>query len=132
MDNIMDAVAHCDCAIVDGHPITKNQNNAVDSAIFSELSPEDQEKVNEWIKEKLIRRTTPNYRRTSYYLRILVTKATGVLLSNNQFKDAMLQQGYDPIAVNACYWNFCISEKSPALRKVEPIIGPVQKEAGKW
>lgn len=132
MKNVVDCVASCDCAIVDGHPVTKNQNKTIDSAVFSELSPEDQKKVSAWIKEKLIRRATPNYRRTSYYLRILATKATGVMLTNNQFKDAMLQQGYNPIAVNACFWNFGISEKSPALCKVKSVIRPSQEETEKW
>ena len=103
------------CELKGSHPVTYTSGGDADSALFSELSAEDREKISWWINEKLVRRGTPNMRRTSHYLNILLARDTGVRISNNQFKDAMLENGYRPARVNETYWSFPISESSPCF-----------------
>jgi len=40
---------------------------------------------------------------------------TGIYVTNNQMKDAMLMEGFRPVKENELNWVFCISEKSPVF-----------------
>ena len=46
---------------------------------------------------------------------LIFEKDTGLYLTNNEFKDAMLMCGYEPVNPNELNWNYCISKKSPAF-----------------
>lgn len=64
----------------------------------------------------MIRIKTPNYDKSSYGLKHILEKDTGLYLTNNEFKDAMLMCGYEPINPNELNWYYQISKKSPAFK----------------
>ena len=45
----------------------------------------------------------------------LLERDTGIYLTNNEFKDAMLQAGYEPVDPNELNWHYRISKKSKAF-----------------
>ena len=73
-------------------------------------------KTMHWIKENIKPRKTPNYMHTSYGIKHLLQRDTGIYLTNGEFKDAMIKSGYDPVDSRWQNWAFCISEKSEAFK----------------
>lgn len=108
--------------IIDGHPWSIGCANSdpnkcgVDAALMSDLSADIQEKVSDWIFGKLWKRETPNYQHSSYQLKHQIEKELGIYLTNNQMKDAMLLEGFQPVNERDLNWYFCISQKSPAFK----------------
>lgn len=105
------------CVLIDNHPVTVKPDFTLDSAVFSDLSPDLRSKIDEWIDTRLKTRAAPNYRRTSYYLKLICERELGVRMTENQFKDAMLAHGFKPATINARNWNLNVSEKSPVLKE---------------
>lgn len=68
-----------------------------------------------WINSSLIPRQTPLKAYTSYGLKHLMSRATGIYITNDQFKDAMLEAGYQPANPMDLNWVFSISKRSPAF-----------------
>lgn len=101
--------------IRDGKPYTYDNGFVDDWLISDKLTIQEQEEVLGWIEDNIIPRKTVNSKYSSYILKYLLEKDTGIHLSNNQFKDAMLIAGYDPINPNKVNWHYCISQKSPAI-----------------
>ena len=50
-----------------------------------------------------------------YGLKHNLQRDTGLYLTNNEFKDAMLMCGYPPVDANKLNWYYCISKKSRAF-----------------
>ena len=100
--------------IKEGRPYS-NENGSIDKALITEHDREEVNVVCEWIKTNLIRIKTPNYDKSSYGLKQVLEKDTGIYLTNNEFKDAMLMCGYEPVNPHELNWNYCISKKSPAF-----------------
>ena len=98
----------------DGHPYT-NENGHEDKALVSDLPEEQQQIVLVWIANNFRPIKSVNYRHTSYGLKHALQKHTSIYLTNNQFKDAMMQCGYYPKDVNDLNWFYRISERSPAF-----------------
>ncbi len=85
-------------------------------ASFLDLPPADQETVLSWIDERLMSRTSPNYRFSGYYLRTILVRETRVAITNSQFNEAMEMSGYfSGTRKKGPYLNFNVSSKSPAL-----------------
>lgn len=95
-----------------GRPYS-NENGYGDAGLITSHSEEEQETVFRWIRERLAPRKTVNYRHTSYGLKHLMHSETGIYLTNNEFKDAMMICGYMPSNPNELNWHYRISEKSP-------------------
>ena len=93
------------------------ENGSVDDALITEHPKKEIELVYQWIEDNLIRRKTPNYNVTSYGLKHDLERDTKIYLTNNEFKDAMLMCGYEPVNPKELNWNYCISSKSPVFRK---------------
>ncbi len=100
--------------IKNGRPYT-NENGSVDSELITDHSEKEIELVCEWIKENILPRKTPLLEQTSYGIKHILQSKTGVYLTNNAFKDAMLMCGYKPVNPNELNWCYCISKKSPAF-----------------
>lgn len=66
-------------------------------------------RVGDWIKENIRPGSEENTDHTSYGLKHFLEDATGVYLTNNEFKDAMLLAGYEPINSIAVNWTWRIS-----------------------
>ena len=91
---------------------TKNDDNHI-----KDLSEKDKVTVLIWIKGNILKRKTPLFGSSSYGLKHVMTRATGIYVTNNQFKEAMLLCGFKPVDDRLVNWNFCISKKSPVYHK---------------
>lgn len=102
-----------DCASVGMLPT----DGALDDALFTDLSAEDQKAALAWFNEHIAPIKSPNYRHSSYGLKHMLEKETSVYMTNNQFKHMMLMNGYKPKDHNDLNWHFCISEKKLVGKK---------------
>ncbi len=82
---------------------------------MTELTAAEQEQILSWIDENIISRKTVNDRISSYGLKHIMTHDTGIYVTNNQFKHAMLLKGYEPYHDYELNWQYCISSKSLAF-----------------
>lgn len=88
-----------------------------DNEYFTDLPDEEQKIVRTWIQEELRPRKTPLLGRSSYGLKHVLQGQTDIYLTNNQFKDAMLFCGYQPVDSSRLNWNYCLSKRSPAFHR---------------
>lgn len=107
--------------IVNCHPVsfgTYGEPGQViyDRKLLSDLDPEDQQMVINWIKRNLRPRKTELQSRSSYGIKHIIQEDTNIYMTNNQFNDAMLQCGYYPVNESELNWKYCLSKKSPAFR----------------
>ena len=108
--------------IVNGHPWSigcadpDSRNRGEDAALMADLPEDVQHQVSDWIFANIRRRESPNYEHDSYQLKHLIEKELGVYLTNNQMKDAMLNEGFFPVKENELNWHFFISQLSPAFK----------------
>lgn len=107
--------------IINGHPISCGCHSydgyhGIDNELLSDLNEKDQAIVKEWICENIEPRKTFNELRTSYGIKHILQYDTGIYLTNNQFKDAMLQLGYYPKDERELNWIYRISKKSKAFK----------------
>lgn len=96
--------------IRNGVPWTKG-----DEALLTDLSKEEQEQVLDWIEDNIFPRKTELESVSSYGLKHILTRVTGIYVTNNQFKHAMLLSGYEPVRPYMLNWQYCISKKSKAF-----------------
>ena len=101
--------------IKNGRPFSY-ENGWIDDALITTHSKEEIEMVCNWIIENIYPRQTPTYEKTSYNLKHVLERDKGIYLTNNEFKDAMLMCGFEPINVNKLNWVYCISKKSPVFK----------------
>jgi len=102
--------------IRNGRPYT-NENGWEDKGLITDIPKETQEAVLDWIRKNIQPRKTPSRRHSSYGIKHFLEDDTGIYLTNNQFKDAMMLCGYGPVDENELNWHYCISEKSPAFQR---------------
>lgn len=88
-----------------------------DIALVTDMANEEREKAMAWIHENILPRKSPLLARSSYGIKHLLERDTGIYMTNNQFKDAMLLCGFEPVDERRLNWNYRISEKSPAFRR---------------
>lgn len=98
--------------VVEGRAWTED-----DTALVTDMIEEEQEKIMAWIHENILPRGTPLLSRSSYGIKHLLERDTGIYMTNNQFKDAMLLCGYEPVDERLLNWSYCISKKSPAFKR---------------
>lgn len=110
-----------ECEMRNGHPWSVGGMlpgpTGEDAALLADLTAEEQEKVLDWIRTMLKPTRTPYKDRTSYGIKHILEQDTGIYVSNNQFKDAMLVCGFTPIKINELNWVFCICRNSPAFKR---------------
>lgn len=101
--------------IKNGKPYTV-ENGYVDAELLSDLPLEQQDIALNWIRNNIYpRKNAMNYY-SSYGLKHILEQSTGLYLTNNQFKDAMMICGYNPVDPNELNWTYRISKKSPAFQ----------------
>lgn len=96
--------------IRDNTPMTRG-----DTKLLTELPRDKQDIVTDWIAQNILPRKSPLLDSSSYGMKHILQEDTGVYLTNNQFKHAMLLCGYSPVNEHELNWHFCISKKSPAF-----------------
>jgi hypothetical protein len=94
--------------IVNNRPFT-NENGWTDDGLLNKLDSESAQTVLNWIRCNIHPRKTVNPHYSSYGLKHLLEHDTGIYLTNNQFKDAMLQCGFRPKDPNELNWTYRIS-----------------------
>lgn len=104
--------------IIDGRAYTDG-----DTELYTDLAPEEQRVVLDWIRRNLKPRKTALMTRSSYGLKHLLEHDTKIYMTNNQFKDAMLACGFYPVDERQLNWNYCISKRSPAFTHVGGTYG---------
>lgn len=90
-----------------GRPYS-NENGYADTELITDESKENQAAVANWIRTNISHRRTINKRHTSYGLKHILEQDTGIYLTNNAFKDAMLFAGYEPTDPNELNWHYRI------------------------
>ena len=101
--------------IKNGKPYT-NENGYIDDKLLADKSEEEVVLIMNWIRKNIIPRKTFNLTASSYRLKHYLERDTGLYLTNNEFKDAMLICGYTPYYENELNWHYRISQKSPCLQ----------------
>lgn len=102
--------------MINGRPYS-NENGYEDKALITDRPKEQVELVCAWIRKNIRSRKTPMLERTSYGLKHDFEHDTGLYLTNNEFKDAMLLCGYYPVDPNKLNWCYCISKRSPVFMR---------------
>ena len=82
---------------------------------FKKTDPRHEETMR-WISENLKPRKTPNRKHSSYGIKHLLQMDTDIYLTNGEFKDAMVQAGYEPEDPRMQNWVFGVSQRSLAFR----------------
>lgn len=105
----------------DGHPCTVdafNHDEVVDGLLLSDMTDDERRTVLEWIAGNVTPGKKPNTRCNSYGMKFWLEQDTRLYLTNNQFKDAMLLFGYQPVDASEFNWHFCISSKSKFFEQI--------------
>lgn len=100
--------------MINGRPYS-NENGYIDDSLITSHLQEEIDTVMNWIAENISKRKTPLYGHTSYGIKHLLERDVHIYLTNNEFKDAMLQAGYKPVDPNELNWRYRISKKSKAF-----------------
>ena len=100
--------------MINGRPYS-NENGYVDDGLITDHPQEEIDAIMNWISNSIAPRKTPLGGHTSYGIKHLLERDTGIYLTNNEFKDAMLQAGYEPVDPNELNWHYRISKKSKAF-----------------
>lgn len=101
------------------------------------LPPEIQNIVLDWVAWNFFPAQKLYPYRTSYGLKHVLQKRTQIYLYNNQFKEAMLMNGFWPRDPSELNWVFYIQASSPAIKDQAdgypgtPIIGRQDLDRGK-
>lgn len=95
----------------------RQKNWEEDAALLSGLTEEEYTSVLQWIAENIKPVKTLLPSRTSYGIKHILQGDSGIYVTNNQFKDAMLISGYFPVDETELNWRYCISKRSPAFKK---------------
>lgn len=101
--------------IKNGRPYT-NENGFVDAALITDLPKGTQEQIDNWIKSNFKHSQRENKGHTSYGLKHILQDDLEIYLTNNQFKDAMLKAGFEPVNPLELNWTYKIKPSSPALK----------------
>lgn len=93
--------------IKNGRPYSV-ENGHVDDALITSHSDEEITIVKKWIADNIKPSSEVLENRTSYGLKHILQKDTKIYLTNNEFKDAMLLEGYEPVDPNELNWEYRI------------------------
>lgn len=101
--------------IKDGRPMTFEESGEEDLKLMDDLSSGEQKVIREWIQRNIWPSSTYDSHSTSYGIKHIMEDDTGVYVTNNQFKDAMLQCGFVPVDERELNWRYRIDRYSPAF-----------------
>ena len=111
--------------LINGRPYT-NENGANDITLLTDRKDVDYRIVESWIKEN-IRRSRSVSCHSSYGLKHIFNHDTGIYLTNNEFKDALLLAGYSSIDPNELNWRYRIKLKCEINDNTNPFRNWAQK-----
>ena len=88
-----------------------------DEKLLSDESLDDQLTVLDWIASELLPDEKGSCQISSAELSELLRRSSGISITNNAMKDALLLAGFDPVDPHDAIWSYRISIDSPALQK---------------
>lgn len=93
--------------IKNGRPYT-NENGFIDGALISDREDKVVAAVDGWIRKNVRTGKKILHGRTSYGMKHMLEHDTGIYLTNNEFKDAMLLAGFHPVNPKDLNWRYRI------------------------
>lgn len=96
--------------IKNGRPYS-NENGYIDDGLITSHNEREVKAVKQWIADNIKTGRKILHNRTSYGIKHLLEHDTGIYLTNNEFKDAMLLAGYSPVNSNVLNWKYRIIMK---------------------
>ena len=100
-----------------GRPYTSpSQGVFEDGALLTDEPQEIQEAVLAWIKKQIKPGKKPLISYSSYGIKHILQGDTGIYLSNNAMKDAMLMAGFEPVDPSEVIWHYTLSMDCPAIK----------------
>ena len=84
------------------------ENGYIDETLITEKDEATIAAVSEWIKNNIRPAKKILQGRTSYGMKHILEHDTGIYLTNNEFKDAMMLAGYNPVSPNELNWRYRI------------------------
>jgi len=84
------------------------ENGEIDGQLITDATAETIIAVGDWIRKNVRKSNRILPGRTSYGLKHLLEKDTGIYLTNNQFKDALWLVGYKPVNTDELNWRYRI------------------------
>lgn len=93
--------------IKNGRPYT-NENGTIDDELLTDHSESEIVKIGGWIRKNIRGSRTILKGHTSYGLKHILEHDTGIYMTNNEFKDAMLLAGYKPVDPDELNWIYRI------------------------
>ncbi len=115
--------------IKNGRPYTI-ENGYEDSGLITSRRDVDIRAVGTWIRENIRKGRTVYKGRTSYGLKHVLERDTGIYLTNNEFKDAMLLTGYFPVDAAELNWRYRIVMVKEEHYNPNPFCRWMRKEYG--
>ena len=112
-----------------GRPYTNEDfpPGEADDVLVTRHSLPELVKIAEWIKGNL-RHSDTEYRRSSYSLKHILEEDTGIYLTNNEFKDAMLLAGFEPVKYNEKNWRYRLTFLKEDRDVINPFIVWLEKK----
>ena len=122
--------------IKNNRPYT-NENGHVDDGLITEQPEAVIKAVSNWIKENIRPARRILQGRTSYGMKHLLERDTGIYLTNNEFKDALFLAGYQPANAGGLNWRYkielireCNDNPSPFFRWAAKNYGRADSPLG--
>lgn len=105
-----------------------NENGWEDNGLVTDRGDAVKNAVDEWIRRNVRAAGKILHGRTSYGMKHLLEHDTGIYLTNNEFKDAMMLAGYPPVNPGELNWRYRIV----LTRDINDNPSPFFKWAGKF
>lgn len=119
-EKAFDAVGGAACtvtAVPDGEGRLRYlAETGVDKEHFIDLDTEEQDKALAWLRLNCVPGERP-CGCSSYGMKHTLERRTGLYVTNNQFKEAMMRLGLFPVEVNELNWDFCLDGRSPIFKR---------------
>lgn len=107
--------------IKNGRPYT-NENGWEDKDLISDFTYDEIRSVDIWIRENIRKNRSIYKGGTSYGLKQILQKDTGIYLTNNAFKDAMLLSGYEPVDPDELNWRYRVTLLREEIYNTSPFF----------
>lgn len=104
------------------------ENGSVDDGLVTDFNTYRISEIGEWIRKNIRKSKTILHGYTSYGLKHMLEEDTGIYMTNNQFKDAMLLAGFEAVDVKELNWKFKIT----LVREINHNPSPFFKWAMKF
>lgn len=108
-----------------GHPYTIIDGQE-DTKRLEDMPQDEIDAIGEWIRAN-IRRDSSVLPVTTYGLKHMLKRDTGIYISNNGFKDAMLRAGFEPIDASRTNWCYRIALIRDDIINTSPFVEYVRR-----